>query len=40
MCVHVLHVIIKVFNLTNPKMGTCLSGDTIDWDHVPTVRLL
>jgi len=49
MCVHVLQVFMQVVNLTNPKLvksvvkhllSTCLSGDSIDWDHVPTVRLL
>eukprot|EP00090_Calanus_glacialis_P000011 TRINITY_DN10009_c0_g1_i1.p1 TRINITY_DN10009_c0_g1~~TRINITY_DN10009_c0_g1_i1.p1 ORF type:complete len:640 (-),score=274.16 TRINITY_DN10009_c0_g1_i1:25-1944(-) len=49
MCVHVLQVFMEVVNMTSPKLvksvvkhllSTCLTGETIDWDSVPTVRLL
>eukprot|EP00092_Neocalanus_flemingeri_P033062 GFUD01035956.1.p1 GENE.GFUD01035956.1~~GFUD01035956.1.p1 ORF type:complete len:644 (-),score=270.85 GFUD01035956.1:12-1943(-) len=49
MCTHVLQVFMEVVNLTSPKLvksvvkhliKTCLSGDSLDWDDVPSMRLL
>ena len=49
MCVHVLQVFMEVVKMTSPKLvksvvkhllSTCLTEETIDWDYVPTVRLV
>jgi len=49
MCTHVLQVFMEVVNLTSPKLvksvvkhllSTCLAVESLDWDYVPSVRLL
>jgi len=49
MCTHALQVFMEVVNLISPKLvksvvkhllSTCLAVESIDWDYVPSVRLL